>query len=202
MSLDAIASLNRKVRSFFSARPHTFTGVAVSDFCSASPSGTPRPKAYTYDIKGVGVNKKNSPVSNNDLVESNRQSSHKIIWKSFFGGWIFFEFFKNLIVRWLLVGTILLNIANWVLMVIFIRPVDFKIILHYNVYFGVDLIGDWWQPYILPSMGTVFLLVNLAMAQRFYRQKERIAAHILLLASLMIQAGLIIASSAIVMINY
>lgn len=130
------------------------------------------------------------------------QSRLEIIRKSLFGAWLSSEFFKNLIVRWLLTGTIFLNIANWVLLAIFIRPVDFKIIFHYNVYFGVDLIGDWWQPYILPSMGIVFLIVNLAMAQWFYQQKERIAAYILLLASLMIQAGLIIASSAIVLINY
>lgn len=126
----------------------------------------------------------------------------EIFRKSFLGAWLFSDFCKNLIVRWLLAGTIFLNVSNWVLMAVFIRPVDFKIILHYNVYFGVDLIGDWWQPYILPSMGTLFLAVNLMVAHRFYGRKERIASYILLLASLMIQAGLIIASSATALINY
>ncbi|GBE16794.1 hypothetical protein BMS3Abin15_00618 [bacterium BMS3Abin15] len=112
------------------------------------------------------------------------------------------EFMKNSIVRWLLVGTVFLNVANWVFLAIFIHPVDFNIILHYNVYFGVDLIGDWWQTYILPSMGIVFLLINFFLAHQFYRSGERIASYILLLASLMIQIGLIIASVGIVLINY
>lgn len=112
------------------------------------------------------------------------------------------EFFKNAIIHWLLAGAFFLNVAIWILLAIFIRPVDFKIIFHYNVYFGVDLIGDWWQPYILPAMGLVFLVVNLGLAFRFYQQRERIAAYILLLASLMIQVGLLIASAAIVVINY
>lgn len=112
------------------------------------------------------------------------------------------EFMKNSIVRWLLVGTIFLNAANWVFLAFFIHPVNFNIILHYNVYFGVDLIGDWWQTYILPSMGIVFLLINFFLARQFYRNRERIASYILLLASLMIQIGLIIASVGIVLINY
>jgi len=112
------------------------------------------------------------------------------------------DFFKNSAVRWLLTGTLLLNLAGWTFLVIFIRPVDFSIILHYNVYFGVDLIGDWWQAYVLPFMGVVFLIVNFILAYKFYKQKERIASYIFLLASLMIQLGLIIASIGIVMINY
>jgi len=112
------------------------------------------------------------------------------------------EFMKNSIIRWLLVGTVFLNAANWALLAIFIRPVNFNIILHYNVYFGVDLIGGWWQTYTLPSMGIVFLLINFFLALQFYRNKERIASYILLLASFMIQIGLIIASVGIVLINY
>lgn len=118
--------------------------------------------------------------------------------RSFFSN----EFFKNSIIRWLLVATIFLNIVNWVFLAVFIHPVDFNIILHYNVYFGVDLIGDWWQTYILPLMGVVFLLINSVSAFYFYQSKERIASHMLLLAALMIQIGLIIASIGIVLINY
>lgn len=120
----------------------------------------------------------------------------------FFSGWLVSEFFKNSIVLWLLFGSIFLNAANWIFLAIFIRPVDYNIILHYNVYFGVDLIGNWWQPYVLPVMGIIFLLVNLLLARRLFRQKERIAAYILLLSALIIQVGLIIASAGVVLINY
>jgi hypothetical protein len=135
---------------------------------------------------------------NDDLSKSVNKISLKEKIRSFFAQ----EFFKNNIIRWLLIGTVLLNLINWTLLAIFIHPVDFSIILHYNVYFGVDLIGDWWQTYVLPFMGVIFLVVNLILAYKFYKQKERIASYILLLASLMIQLGLIIASVGIVMINY
>lgn len=135
----------------------------------------------------------------NNLANIRNKASLKEKIRSFFAQ----EFFKNSIVRWLLTGALLLNLANWTLLVIFIRPVDFSIILHYNVYFGVDLIGDWRQTYLLPAMGLVFWAVNLFLSYRFYnKQKERIASYILLLASLMIQMGLIIASIGIAMINY
>jgi len=134
-----------------------------------------------------------------NLLKNRNKASLKEKIRSFFAQ----EFFKNSIVRWLLTGTLLLNLANWTLLAIFIHPVDFSIILHYNVYFGVDLIGDWRQTYLLPCMGLVFWAINLFLAYRFYnKQKERIASYILLLASLMIQIGLIIASVGIVMINY
>src|SRR3989344_4976835 len=56
-------------------------------------------------------------------------------------------FFHNAIVHWLLIGTFFLNIALWCFVAYFIRPGKIPIILHYNVYFGVDLVGAWWHAY-------------------------------------------------------
>lgn len=135
-------------------------------------------------------------------VKNEKEILEKPRLKKMFRPFFASEFMKNHIVRWLLIGIFLLNIANWVFLAIFIRPVDFPIILHYNAYFGVDLIGDWWQAYVIPAMGLVFFAVNFLLARGFFRKKERIASYILLLASLIIQIGLIIASAAIVLINY
>jgi hypothetical protein len=118
--------------------------------------------------------------------------------RSFFTG----DFYGNSIVRWLLAAGVLLNLANWSLLAFFIRRVDFPIILHYNVYFGVDIIGDWRQVYLTPLMGLVFWLVNLALARHFYAARERIASYILLLGALLVQLGLAVASIAVVVINY
>ncbi|MCX6765585.1 MAG: hypothetical protein NT136_01325 [Candidatus Moranbacteria bacterium] len=112
------------------------------------------------------------------------------------------DFFRNAIVHWALIGAFFLNIANWGLLAFFIRPVDFPIILHYNVYFGVDLIGDWWQAYFLPLMGAAIMAVNITLAHFFYRKKERIASYLLLLAAFFVQVGTLIASASVVLINY
>ena len=134
-----------------------------------------------------------------ELVGKNRKkTSLKERIRSFFVQ----EFFRNSIIRWLLFGAIFLNVVNWAILLKFIRPVDYSIILHYNVYFGVDLIGDWRQTYLLPAMGIVFWTINLFLAHRFYQSKERVASYMLLLAALMIQIGLIISSVGIAMINY
>ncbi len=112
------------------------------------------------------------------------------------------EFFHNSLVQWVLIGAIFVNLVNWAILAYFIRPVDFPIILHYNVYFGVDLIGSWWQVFFLPLMGTLILIINLILAYFFFKQKERVASHLLLLSAFVIQAGISIAVASIVLINY
>src|ERR1035437_8049389 len=82
------------------------------------------------------------------------------------------DFFRSGLVHWTLIAALLLNIANWVALAYFIRPVDFPITLHYNVYFGVDIIGAWWQVYFLPLIGLTILSVNTVLGYLFYQQKE------------------------------
>jgi hypothetical protein len=112
------------------------------------------------------------------------------------------DFFKNPIVFWLLVLSLLANLVDWGALFFFIKPVDQTIILHYNVYFGVDLVGNWKQAFALPSIGLVILLMNLVLAAFFWDRGERIASHILMIASLMAQLSLLIAASSVVIINY
>jgi len=112
------------------------------------------------------------------------------------------EYFKSHIVIWLSILSFVGNIINWSILKIWIKPVDFFIILHYNVYFGVDLIGDYKQVYLLPTIGLILFIVNQILAIFFYERKERIASYILLMATLMIQLSLIVASMSVILINY
>lgn len=122
----------------------------------------------------------------------------KIRFKYFFSQ----EFFHSGIVQWVLIGSLILNAINWGLIAFFIRPVDFPIILHYNVYFGVDVIGAWWQVYTLPLIGLMILLVNTILGYLFYKQKERIVAHLLMMAVVVVQISIIIAVAGLLLINY
>lgn len=112
------------------------------------------------------------------------------------------DYFRSYIVIWLIVLSFMSNFANWISIKIFIKPVNFPIILHYNVYFGVDMVGNRDRAYILPAIGLFLLLVNLLLSIYFYKRGERIASYLLLMAGLMSQLSLIIASVGIVVINY
>lgn len=112
------------------------------------------------------------------------------------------EYFRSSLVQWVIIGALFLNIANWLAIAFFIRPVDFPIVLHYNVYFGVDVIGAWWQVYSLPAIGLIILLVNSSLGYLFYKQKERIITHLLMLGTFIVQIIMTIAVASLLMINY
>jgi len=112
------------------------------------------------------------------------------------------EFFRNALIQWVTIGALIINALNWGFIAFFIRPVDFPIILHYNVYFGVDVIGSWWQVYFLPLIGLLILSVNTFLGFLFYQQKERIVAHLLVLATFIVQICITIAVASLLIINY
>lgn len=110
-------------------------------------------------------------------------------------------FFRNRLVRAMLIFSGILFIISVGVLGWRIGKTDLPVILHYNAYFGVDLFGAWWQVYILPVFSLFFLAVNLLLARKFYMLKERIASHILLFAAFF--AGLVsaIASLAVAFVN-
>lgn len=112
------------------------------------------------------------------------------------------DFFRSGLVHWTLIAAFLLNLINWAVLAYFIRPVDFPITLHYNVYFGVDIIGPWWQTYFLPAIGLIVMIINTTLGYFFYQQKDRIIGHILLLATCIVQVAVSIAVAGIILINY
>lgn len=112
------------------------------------------------------------------------------------------EYWRNRIAFWLLVSSLLANVVNWAILPIFVRPTVSTIILHYNVYFGVDAMGDWKWVFILPGIGFFLLIVNNFLAMYFYANKERIASYVLLIGALMVQLCLLIASISVIIINY
>lgn len=112
------------------------------------------------------------------------------------------EYFKSSINLWLIILGLAVNAINWILLKIFIKPVDFPIVLHYNVYFGVDMIGNYRLVFLLPAIGLVLFLINFFLSRHFYGHKERIASYLLLMAALMVELCLFVASLSIIIINY
>jgi hypothetical protein len=112
------------------------------------------------------------------------------------------DFFQNKLVVWLLAVNFILTLINFLLISFFLPRVDTGIILHYNVYFGVDVVGSWKRAFFMPTLGLAILVVNSLFAAFFYKNKERVASYVLLLGALMAQLSLLIASLGVIIINY
>jgi hypothetical protein len=112
------------------------------------------------------------------------------------------EYFRSVIVAWLLILSLSANLTNWIILKLLIQPVDFSIILHYNVYFGVDLKGGYQQVFGIPLIGLFLFLINVSLSKYIYTRGERIASYLLLMATLMLQINLIVYSLSIILINY
>lgn len=112
------------------------------------------------------------------------------------------EFFSNGIVRVLLSFNIVLLFLSFGLLGYFVRHEEGAVILHYNVYFGVDIQGVWWQVFLFPFAGLFFLVFHTFLAYHFYKKSERIASYLLLFGASLLSLGILIVCSSIALINY
>ena len=112
----------------------------------------------------------------------------------------FFKFFlKDRIIIANLIGSLIINASIWINL-LRIKKVDEMIPLHYNVYFGIDYIGDWHKIFIIPIMGIIVLIVNFLLALLIY-YKDKFISYILLFVVSFIQVILFLASLSVVWIN-
>ncbi len=63
----------------------------------------------------------------------------------------------------LVVGFIL-NVMLWLFIYTQVNSRDDLIFLHYNIYFGVDLIGEWYRLYFMPLLGVVIFFINIVLS--------------------------------------
>jgi len=47
-----------------------------------------------------------------------------------------------------------------------------QLLLHYNVYFGIDWIGSWYKILIYPIIGFLLFIINLLLSSYFYNRKN------------------------------
>lgn len=112
------------------------------------------------------------------------------------------SFFRNTIVRMLIVLNGLFVCVSVSVLGYFIRPTESLMIFHYNVYFGVETQGEWWQLFLFPLAGALFFLGHLLFARRFYARLERIAAYLMLFSAWLLNVGILVASASVAFINY
>jgi len=62
----------------------------------------------------------------------------------------------------------------WYLLSHFHSSAD-QIFLHYNIIFGVDLVGDWWQIFYFPAGGLVAMILNYLLSWGVYGSDRLLA---------------------------
>lgn len=135
----------------------------------------------------------------NNKIRTFSLKSLNVIIKLFFGE----EYLKSRIVVTLLFLCIFVNIVDWLSLAFFLHSQEgLEITLHYNVYFGRDMIGEARRAYFLPFIGLIIFMINVSLSIYFYRLKERIAAYIFLITTLAIQLSLLISVISVIIVNY
>jgi hypothetical protein len=67
-----------------------------------------------------------------------------------------------------LIGSILIQIFLWWHLISNIQSDAGQIFLHYNIIFGVDLVGAWWKIYLIPLLGMAVILLNYFFSWMYY----------------------------------
>ena len=97
------------------------------------------------------------------------------------------------------------NLAIWVVLYIKIKPLSFisefgQIPLHYNIYFGIDKIGPWYNVFALPLIGLIVIIFNNILGYTFYL-KEKLISHFLVGSQFIVQIILAFGAFLIILLN-
>ena len=105
--------------------------------------------------------------------------------------------------RWVLAPLIVSIAAQFVMWWYIVSKLSGRadqVFLHYNVVFGVDLVGKWWQALFLPLGGVIILVVNFLASFLFYRA-DKFLAHFLTIITMGLEVFLTIATIIVVGMN-
>lgn len=81
-----------------------------------------------------------------------------------------------------------------------IKPRTEPVYLHYNIYFGIDMIGSYQQLYYMPLSALGIFLFNLLLAILFYN-REKAISFFLLSIGIIAQIVIFVATILIILLN-
>ena len=109
-------------------------------------------------------------------------------------------YLKDKIIKYNLILALLMNALLWVLFYFRIPITLEPIILRFNIYVGISLIGPWFDVFYFPLAGLGIIIINLLIGWMLFR-KDKLPAHFLIMTALAVQIILLIFGSLIVMMN-
>jgi len=110
-------------------------------------------------------------------------------------------FWTDPVIFFSIILAILANAGLWTALFQTVVPTDFPIILRYNIYFGVDSVGDWKSLFFMPMLAAVLLLLNLVLS-RFFYYKERMVSYLFAGAALVLQLLMAVGVISAILINF
>ncbi|MDZ7799113.1 MAG: hypothetical protein U5L76_05965 [Patescibacteria group bacterium] len=136
----------------------------------------------------------------NKITKSFSYFFKKVFNRDFWGEAELGVLFANKIFLINFIISLILNLVVWLLLYMQFQPTQEPVILHYNIYFGIDLIGDWYKIFALPLFGFIIFFINFFFSIIIYH-KEKILSYILIFSSSVIQIFLGLASLFIIFQN-
>lgn len=114
------------------------------------------------------------------------------------------EIFSATQVRVYLVLSGGLNVCLWFFSWLFYRQVkEDMIILHYNVDFGVDLVGEPRNIFMIPGLGLFALLFNLSLLFIFAKRPDfKLLSHLIMIVALLVNLFLSLSLGPLYLINF
>jgi hypothetical protein len=109
-------------------------------------------------------------------------------------------YLHNRIICGTLISACIINGIMWSYLIINRTNDAYPIILHYNLFFGVDLVGEYDKVFIMPGIALAFLVLNTFLGNFFYKI-ERIASYLLTFNVLILQFLFMLASYLIIKVN-
>lgn len=79
--------------------------------------------------------------------------------------------------------TLVFEVLMMVYAAIYVRATNDLVFLHYNVVFGVDLIGEWWKVLYIPLSVMAMFLVNFGLSWWVYGQDKTLARFLAFIAA-------------------
>lgn len=110
------------------------------------------------------------------------------------------SYWKDKNIVFLSVFGLLVNICLWIFLLNNKIESDYPIILHYNLFFGVDYLGNYEKIYLIPLTGLIIIFINSILGHIFYT-KERLVAYFLIFNMLIIQIFLLFAGYLVIKVN-
>lgn len=118
--------------------------------------------------------------------------------------WLFKQVYKPVYLRLYFLFAFFLDIALFLsAYFIYKKNSGELLILHYNIDFGIDLVGDPSKIFLLPAVGLTVLIINFILVSFFYRKKNySLFSHFLPIIALLVNIFLFVAMLSLYLINF
>ena len=83
-----------------------------------------------------------------------------------------------------LIISLVLQVLMWWYLIAHFNSSSEQVFLHYNIVFGVDLVGNWWQIFYFPAGGLFALLINYFFAWGIYSTDRLLSRFLSVLTAL------------------